>query len=276
MKKYDVYVSELCDGNLGEDYINLTLKQCKAVCEQLFEGLNQLKNSNICHNDLKPQNILYQIGGENYEDGSSKVSIKIGDFGTAGRSGGTPGWTWPRFWSKREPGQSDMYSIALLILYIICDTKELFYRIRDNYATSRQHCDKDNCVKPEESWLAKLRSGDQIVSLVIKMMKLELTVKQAEIKWRNVSNGLKEKLTKNYLQKKYKIPNSSSCLDVQDDMDQLTINLVTAPILDKYIHILFSRENLLFLVLKEKSRCQGLRRTLFKHRETPFSAGFLL
>ena len=87
MKMYDVYVSELCEGNLSKENIDFTLEQCKAICEQLIEGLSQLENSKICHNDLKPQNILYKKSDQKYEDGSSRILIKIGDFGTAGRSG---------------------------------------------------------------------------------------------------------------------------------------------------------------------------------------------
>ena len=93
MKKYDVYVSELCEGNLGEKNTDFTLEQCKAICGQLIEGLSQLENSKICHNDLKPQNILYKTSNEKNEDGSSRISIKIGDFGTAGRSGAGFGMT---------------------------------------------------------------------------------------------------------------------------------------------------------------------------------------
>ena len=93
MKMYDVYVSELCEGNLSKENTNFTLEQCKAICEQLIEGLSQLENSKICHNDLKPQNILYKKSDEKYEDGSSKILIKIGDFGTAGRSGAGFGMT---------------------------------------------------------------------------------------------------------------------------------------------------------------------------------------
>ena len=97
IKNFDVFITELCDGNLSKASINFTLTQSIDICKQLLEGLQQLEKSGKCHNDLKPENILYKAIDEKYENGEKKISIKIGDFGTAGRSGGTPGWTWPCF-----------------------------------------------------------------------------------------------------------------------------------------------------------------------------------
>ena len=131
--------------------------------------------------------------------------------------------------SQRKHGRSDMFSIGLLILYTMCDTCELFYRLRDNY------------VKPEETWLAKLRSEELIINLVIKMMKLELTVNDAQQYLADISNDIKKKLTKSLLCEKYKVPDFN--LDVQDRMDECTVNLVAAPILDKYVPITTRLEN---------------------------------
>ena len=137
VKKFDVFVTELCDGNLSKKGTNFTLTQSIDICKQLLEGLEQLEKSEKSHNDLKPENILYKTGVEKYSNGDQKISIKIADFGTADRSGGTPGWTWPCFISQRKPGRSDMYSVALLILYLMCDSRHLFYRLRDNYVEGR-------------------------------------------------------------------------------------------------------------------------------------------
>ena len=91
VKKYDVFVFELCDGNITKEGTNglagsaLSLSESISVCDQLFEGLIQLESSNSCHNDLKPENILFNL------DQYGKLEIKISDFGQAGRTGGTPG-----------------------------------------------------------------------------------------------------------------------------------------------------------------------------------------
>ena len=116
-----------------------------------------------------------------------------------------------------------MFSIGLLILYTMCDTKELFYRLRDNY------------VKPEETWLAKLRSEELVINFVMKMMKLELTVVEVKRYWDDISNDIKKKLTKSLLCEKYTVPSSN--LGVQDRMDKCSINLAAAPVLEKYFLI---------------------------------------
>ena len=113
-----------------------------------------------------------------------------------------------------------MFSIGLLILYTMCDTRELFYRLRDNY------------VKPKKTWLEKLRIEELVINLVIKMMKLELTIQDVERYWADISNDIRKKLTKSLLCEKYTVPDFN--LDVQDRMDECTVNLVAAPILDKY------------------------------------------
>ena len=109
VKKYDVFVYELCDGNISEAKVTsdgslrwtsvqkrkFTLSQSVDICKQLIQGLQQLEESNKCHNDLKPENILYKASRKRLSNGEQKISIKIGDFGTAGRSGGPPRWTWP-------------------------------------------------------------------------------------------------------------------------------------------------------------------------------------
>ena len=177
MKNFDVFVTELCDGNLSKTDTNFTLTQSVDICKQLLEGLEQLEKSEKCHNDLKPENVLYTIIDEEYKNGDPKISIKIGDFGTAGRSGGTPGWTWPKFLSERKPGRSDMYSVALLILYVMCDSRDLFYRLRDNYIESGQF------------WMVKFRE-DPMIKLVINMMNLKLSVQQCKDIWTEISDQI--------------------------------------------------------------------------------------
>ena len=214
VKNFDVFITELCDGNLNKRK-KFTLTQSIEICKQLLEGLVQLWTSGICHNDLKPENILYTISKERYEDGNRKVLIKIGDFGTADRSGGTPGWTWPKFLSKRVPGRSDMYSIGLLILYVMCDTRDLFYRLRDNY------------IEPSQEWLIRFRE-EPIIHFVIQMMNLKLNIFDARRMWNEISGGV-DFLRKRSIQHEYGIPVWNPCLYVQDNM----VNMVNASLLDK-------------------------------------------
>ena len=145
--------------------------------------------------------------------------IKIGDFGTAGRSGGTPGWTWPRFISKRQPGRSDMYSTGLLILYVMCESRDLFYRLRDNY------------IESEQDWLVKFRSEEPVIGFVIKMMNLELSVQEARQEWDEISDdvGFLERslLTSSY--NSARVP--PKYLDIQDKMRSSTV--VDTTLLDK-------------------------------------------
>ena len=194
MRKYDVFVFELCDGNISkEKNKKFTLTQSLDICKQLLEGLQQIEQSKKCHNDLKPENVLYKVSRKRPLNQDKRILIKIGDFGTADRSGGTPGWTWPRFLSMREPGRSDMYSTGLLILYVMCESRDLFYRLRDNH------------IEPNQDWLMRLREEEPVINFVMKLINLEFSVEEAIQKWDEISRFL-EILTVSNLCKEHKIP----------------------------------------------------------------------
>ena len=200
VEKYDVFVFELCEGNLSKLKKNqITLTQSIEVCKQLIEGLQQLEESNKCHNDLKPENILYKT------DENGKISIKIGDFGTADRSGGTPGWTWPKFLAEREPGRSDMYSTGLLILYVMCDSTDLFYILRNS------------CLPDRQTWVDDFRE-DPVIELVIDMINLKISVRECLASW-NERSDFVEILSVSSLSSNYRIPRY--LFDVQHDFAQL-------------------------------------------------------
>ena len=220
VKKYDIFVFERCDGNISKEDANgfagLTLPRSEAMsaCNQLLQGLVELENSNSSHNDLKPENILFIY------DQNGELQIKISDFGTAGRSGGTPGWTWPKFLSERKPGKSDTYSVALLILYVMCDDREVFYRIRNNYVENRG-----------QQWLTDLRN-DPFFKLIIDMMNLELTPKEAKDRWAQIS-GQVQIITKDYLWQKFGV--DFWWLQVQDGMDNVQLNLASVSLFDRFV-----------------------------------------
>ena len=219
MKKYDVFVFELCRGNISKRRSNgfagfrLERSELVSVCDQLLQGLIELESSNSCHNDLKPSNILF-----NY-DQNGKIEIRISDFGQAGRTGGTPGWTWPKFLTKRQPGKSDSYSIALLMLYTLCDDREVFYRIRNNYVENRG-----------QQWLIALRN-DPFFKLIIDMMNLKLSPKEAKDRWDQISDQVRI-ITKEYLRQKFEV--EDCWLQVQDGMDRCKPNFASVSLLGRY------------------------------------------
>ena len=217
VKNYDVFVTELCDGNLSKTGRKFTFKQSVEICKQLLEGLDQLEKSKKCHNDLKPDNVLYKTIDQKYENGDQKILVKIADFGTANRSGGTPGWTCPRFVTERKPGHSDMYSVALLILYVMCDSRELFYRLRDNY------------IEGQPYWMNEFRA-EPLIELVIDMMNLKPTVQECIDRWKQISDRVWF-LMEIDLNAIFEIP---FCLfEIQDNLDMTAIRVVAATNLDK-------------------------------------------
>ena len=218
-QNYDVFVFEYCDGTLSDlkkTESKLTLIQSKSICRQLLEGLQQVKNAGKCHNDLKPDNIFYKVSEDK---GENEYEIKIGDFGTADRSGGTPGWTWPRFIGARKPGLTDTYSVGLLLLYVMCNSRDVFYRLRDNYL------DFDTC----EVWLNEFRE-DPLIDLVLKMMSGKRTVEQCLERWDQQSKDM-EILSEDFLRDICRVPRR--WLEIQDNMDRTAIRLADATLLEK-------------------------------------------
>ena len=153
LKKFEVFVTPLYDGNVNDaldDAISPpSFDQIKEIIDQLFNGLKQLKQANVCHNDIKPNNILYRLVGNNYQ-------VKIGDFGQCGKKGGTPGWTAPIFGKERTPGKEDMYSMGLIILRLLCDKKDLFYALRDNWVELSQETKRNFNNIPEIKLVRKM------------------------------------------------------------------------------------------------------------------------
>ena len=147
--------------------INLLLE---SVIYQLLDTLDQLKESGKSHNDIKPTNILYSI------DDDGEIKLKISDFGACQRSGGTPGWTYPLFQGERLPGKTDMYSMALVKLYVLCADKRNFYCLRDNFIENGN-----------QKWLNKFRRLPEI-EMIMKMMNLsnQPTVNECMEKWTEI------------------------------------------------------------------------------------------
>ena len=154
VKKFEVFVTELFDGFIGDAGFYPNLKERKNIISQLLNGLKQLKDAKKCHNDIKPSNVLYRKTNAMY-------SICIADFGQCGGKGGTPGWTAPVFHQERQPGKEDMLSVGWLILRVLCDDEKLFFCLRDNFV--------EDTTRP---WMAKFRSLPE-TRFVMKMLNLE-------------------------------------------------------------------------------------------------------
>ena len=174
IKKFEVFVSELCDGNiddaLGDAFNYPELDQIKEIIDQLFDGLKQLKH--VCHNDIKPGNVLYRLVGNKYE-------IRIADFGQCGKKGGTPGWTAPIFARQRSAGKEDMFSMGLVILRLLCDDRDIFYALRDNWVNLQSTVRQKFNNMPE-------------IKLVNKIMNLDNqpTIQNAEKEWKTIRSSV--------------------------------------------------------------------------------------
>ena len=144
------------------------------IITQLLNGLQQLTYADKCHNDIKPDNVLYQKTNNAY-------SIKIADFGRCGGSGGTPGWTAPVFHRKRQPGKEDMFSVGWLCLHLLCESKDLFLSLRDNYVED-----------VDAEWMTGFRSMTEI-NFVHKLVDLESqpSVEQVKDHWNRIKPSVK-------------------------------------------------------------------------------------
>ena len=107
--------------------------------------------------------------------------------------------------------------MALLVLYVMCDEREVFYRIRNNYV--------DNFNR----WLTGFRN-DPFFKLIIDMMNLKVTPKEAKDRWNQIS-GQVQIITKDYLWRTFGV--DYGCLRVQDGLDFAKFNLASLSLLDR-------------------------------------------
>lgn len=116
-----------------------------------------------------------------------------------------------------------MYSVALLILYTMCEEREVFYRIRNNYVENHG-----------QQWLTSLRN-DTFFELIIDMMNLKVTPKEAKDRWDNIS-GQVQMITEQDLWQIYGV--DRWWLQVQDGMDFVPgQNLASVSLLDRLVQL---------------------------------------
>merc|ERR1711892_521724 len=139
--------------------------------------LKQLKDSGKCHNDIKPGNLLFN---KVQTASGFDVDLRLGDFGLCDKLGGTPGWSPADFTNKREPGVSDLYSVGLVTLYLLCEDEELFYAIRDNYVPF------SSTLQP---WLTKFRNSPAlrlICQMIEPLLNNKFDLDDCEKQWSNM------------------------------------------------------------------------------------------
>ena len=172
-RDFEVFITTLCHGYIFDANFNPTMDQTKDVIDQIIAGGEQLSAAGKTHNDLKPKNLLYLKREAGYE-------IKIADFGQAGKSGGTPGWTVPVFHRDRQPGKDDIYSIGLICLRLLCESKELFLSLRDNYVED-----------VNEPWMTDFRSMIEI-EFICKLVDLNSppTVQEIKDHWSQIRTNV--------------------------------------------------------------------------------------
>lgn len=128
-KYYTWVIQELCDGNTiyhyikkGVIYSNVIRNNGKKILRTMLKVLEHLRDNKIIHCDIKAENIMIQIDGEEI------VSLKLLDFGlsfwkrsiTTGLITGTPHYIAPEILiSKTYNINTDIWAVLILYFYII-------------------------------------------------------------------------------------------------------------------------------------------------------------
>ena len=82
--------------------------------------------ANLCHNDIKPSNYVVDWP-EGQNPTKTNLRIYLIDFGLVDRAGGTPIYCSPEALTGAKPEISDIYSMGRLFLFLVSESRELFY-----------------------------------------------------------------------------------------------------------------------------------------------------
>lgn len=121
------------DYHEGGDLYNFILKHkkigekiCKIIIKQLLEAVNFLHQNNVCHRDIKPQNIfVVKFDERNIKD----TLIKLTDFGAScyfkncvplSDFPGTPAFTSPEVINGKYDLKIDIWSIGIVSYFLLC------------------------------------------------------------------------------------------------------------------------------------------------------------
>lgn len=88
---------QLAHGQSLDQYEKLENGEVKSIFKELFDTVHYLHSKNICHRDLKPDNIIYDAQTKTLKLIDFNVATKIGK-----DSGEIRGATGLKFWSAPE------------------------------------------------------------------------------------------------------------------------------------------------------------------------------
>ena len=101
-------------------------KICKIIIQQLLIAVNFLHQNNVCHRDIKPQNIfVVHFDKANIKD----TIIKLTDFGSScyfknclplSDFPGTPAFTSPEIINGKYDHKTDIWSIGIVSYFLLC------------------------------------------------------------------------------------------------------------------------------------------------------------
>jgi len=101
-------------------------KICKIIIRQLLEAVNFLHQSNVCHRDIKPQNIfVVKFDEKNIKE----TMIKLTDFGSScyfkdclalSDFPGTPSFSSPEIINGKYDQKTDIWSIGIVSYFLLC------------------------------------------------------------------------------------------------------------------------------------------------------------
>lgn len=134
IKKFDVFVKPTKEAVLISQFDaykkNGKLDHLKSIVTELLDGLDKISQWRY-NNALKRGNVPFDIIVDSLQDDSYVAIHNIGsldiDFGQCGEKSGII-----------EQGKADMYSMGLVILYLLTQNDELFYYLRDSSVTKQQ------------------------------------------------------------------------------------------------------------------------------------------
>jgi len=121
------------------DFINdnprLKVKEALGICAQLNRVINHLHQHNICHGDIKPENILI-------EKDTNKIKLLDFEFASckkySSNVSGSPHYLSPEKWRRKEnfdTHAADMWSLGVTFYVILTGT--LPFNGQDNHMTMR-------------------------------------------------------------------------------------------------------------------------------------------
>ena len=98
------------------------------IIEDILQGLSYIHRQRVIHSDLKPENILLTYQTQATEEATSRLTAKIGDFGSARlidmpnqsrREIGSPTYAAPERFDGQSSQASDLYSAGVILYELL-------------------------------------------------------------------------------------------------------------------------------------------------------------